>query len=32
MTTLEPYRDTTEEFAARMVGAIDSASLAMLTR
>jgi 2-polyprenyl-3-methyl-5-hydroxy-6-metoxy-1,4-benzoquinol methylase len=30
MTTLEPNIDTTEEFAARMVGAIDSASLAIL--
>jgi 2-polyprenyl-3-methyl-5-hydroxy-6-metoxy-1,4-benzoquinol methylase len=30
MTTLEPNTDTTEEFAARMVGAIDSASLAIL--
>jgi 2-polyprenyl-3-methyl-5-hydroxy-6-metoxy-1,4-benzoquinol methylase len=30
MTTLEPNTDTTEEFAERMVGAIDSASLALL--
>ena len=30
MTTLDPNTDTTEEFAARMVGAIDSASLAIL--
>src|SRR6187401_443453 len=30
MTTLEPNTDTTEEFAERMVGAIDSASLAIL--
>lgn len=30
MTTLDPNTDTTEEFAERMVGAIDSASLAIL--
>ncbi|MBE1548911.1 2-polyprenyl-3-methyl-5-hydroxy-6-metoxy-1,4-benzoquinol methylase [Mycobacterium sp. OAS707] len=30
MTTLEPNTDTTEEFAERMIGAIDSASLAIL--
>ena len=31
MTTVnEPLADTTEEFAVRMVGAIDSASLAIL--
>ncbi|AGB24250.1 methylase involved in ubiquinone/menaquinone biosynthesis [Mycobacterium sp. JS623] len=30
MTTLEPNTDTTEEFAERMVGAIDAASLALL--
>ncbi|HTI74236.1 MAG TPA: class I SAM-dependent methyltransferase [Mycobacterium sp.] len=30
MTTLDPNSDTTEEFAERMVGAIDSASLAIL--
>src|SRR6478672_5198064 len=30
MTTLDPNTETTEEFAERMVGAIDSASLAIL--
>src|SRR5215218_2591355 len=30
MTTLDPNTDTTEEFAERMVGAIDGASLAIL--
>src|SRR6476661_5425392 len=30
MTTLEPNTDTTEEFAERVVGAIDAASLAIL--
>ncbi|MGX9792318.1 class I SAM-dependent methyltransferase [Mycobacterium sp. MMS18-G62] len=30
MTTLDPNTDTTEEFAGRMVGAIDGASLAIL--
>jgi 2-polyprenyl-3-methyl-5-hydroxy-6-metoxy-1,4-benzoquinol methylase len=30
MTTLEPHTDTTEEFAERMVGAIDAASVAIL--